>query len=182
MVEKQLSGVGGACAGLVPLEELDAELMLELLHLPRDRRLSHAERRSRAPEAQMISNCDETLEFAKIHAIAPRSLLDRVATALTCESRRFTAVNIAGDQSKGPSRQSASRTRSALSAEPPDSRPWRLWRRMLWDRRATRRRMCSIRASVTATISVRRPGNPHVSALARNVAGRVASPTWSSHG
>ena len=136
MVEKQFSGVGGACAGLVPLEELDAELMLEFLHLPRDCRLRHSERFRRPPEAQMISNRDEILEFAKVHATAPRSLLDRVATALTCESRPFTAANIAGDRSKGPSRQSATRTRSTLSAEIPDSRPWRLWRRMLWDRRS----------------------------------------------
>lgn len=135
MVEKQFSGVGGARAGLVPLEKLDAEFMLEFPHLPRDRRLGHAERLRRPPEAQMISNRDEILEFAKIHATAPRSLLDRVATALTCEPRPFTAANTAGDQSKGPSRQSASRTRSTLSAEIPDSRPRRLWRRMLWDRR-----------------------------------------------
>lgn len=113
MVQEQLAGVGEPRAGLMPLEKLDPELALKLLHLPRDCRLGDAERGGSSAEAQVVGYRDETFELAEIHVCVLLSLFFGGAGSA------YAAALTTGTHSAWPLRPPAPRTRAELQRGSP---------------------------------------------------------------
>jgi mannose-6-phosphate isomerase-like protein (cupin superfamily) len=66
--QERLAGRGEAHAARVPLEQHRAHLALEVLQLPRQRRLRHAQPLGRAPHVRQLGDGGEVAEVAELHA------------------------------------------------------------------------------------------------------------------